>query len=140
VTLISPGGTVSIEGNPQEGDETAVVGPITTATLRTLRPTKAFISASAVSMQDGISNLGLHQAEVKRVLIETAERVYLIIDHTKFARPRGIIVARIDAFQAVITDTGAPRDQVNQLIARNIEVITVPPDPDPPPLRMSFVA
>jgi DeoR family transcriptional regulator, fructose operon transcriptional repressor len=136
VTVISPGGTVSIEGNPYEGGETAVMGPVTTATLRTFRPSKVFISASAVSISDGISNQGLHQAEVKRVLIEIGEEVFLIVDHTKFAHPRGVIVAEIGAFRKVITDTGTSPTHIEQLTARNIDVIAVEPDPDPPPLRV----
>jgi DeoR family fructose operon transcriptional repressor len=139
VTVISPGGTVSIEGNPYEGGETAVIGPVTTASLRAFRPCKAFISASAVSVPDGISNLGLHQAEIKRILIEIAEEAILIVDHTKFGRPRGIIAAEIGAFQTVITDTGISQTQIDELIARKIDVIAVEPDPDPPPLRVYYL-
>lgn len=139
IALISPGGALSIERAGGSGGDLAFVGPIAVQTLRGFRPNKAFISASGISVVDGISNAGLFQAEIKRTLIEIAEEVILIADHTKFNRVGGILVAGMENFHTVITDTRAPKKDVACLCDMGIEVIQVEPVPEPLVLRSPFL-
>ena len=59
-------------------------------------------------MGEGIFNAGLFQAEIKRTLMEIAAESILVIDSSKFGRANGVLVAPLDGFRTVITDTGAP--------------------------------
>jgi DeoR/GlpR family transcriptional regulator of sugar metabolism len=135
ISLISPGGTLSLEGSFAAGGDMSFVGPITAANLRGFRPNKAFIGASGLSAADGISNAGLFQAEIKRVIIETAEEVVLITDHSKFGQVSGFIVSGIQSFHKIITDIEAPANEVEELRARGIDVILVEPAQDAVTLR-----
>ncbi|MBC7233615.1 MAG: DeoR/GlpR transcriptional regulator [Chloroflexi bacterium] len=140
ITVISPGGTLSTEGvgagiSPGSGD-LAFVGPITISTLRSFRPRKAFISTSGFSIPDGISNASLPQAEVKRMLIEIADEIILIADHTKFGRLSNFIFAPIERVHKVVTDIAAPQEEVEKLRKLGIEVILVEPAEEVMPLRV----
>ncbi len=135
ISLISPGGTLSIEAPTAPGGDMSFVGPIAAAALRSLRPKRAFIGASGLSVADGVFNVGLFQAEIKRTLIETAEEVILITDHTKFGQVSGFIVAGMRSFHKIITDTQAPARDVAELRALGLEVILVEPAADVVALR-----
>ncbi len=127
IALISPGGTLLLEERTVPSGDLAFVGPIAVQTLRSFRPSKAFISTAGITIADGISNAGLFQAEIKRTLIEIADEAILITDHSKFGRVAGFLVAPAKAFTRVITDTAAPEPEVAGLRALGIEVILVEP-------------
>lgn len=137
IALICPGGALSLEERNPANNDLSFVGPLTVAALRDFRPNKAFISTSGLTVADGITNAALLQAEIKRTLIEVAEEAILITDHTKFGRPSGFVVAGVNAFHKIITDSAAPPEDVTALRQRGIEVILVEPASDMEPLRIA---
>jgi DeoR/GlpR family transcriptional regulator of sugar metabolism len=139
-TLISPGGTLAMDGVGVPGGDIGFVGPIAVSTLRRFRVSKAFITASGVTVEDGVSNAGLFQAEIKRTLIEIADEAILITDHTKIGRLEGFVVTGIGAFRRVITDAGARPEDVRRLRELGIEVTLVEPAAEAPLLRSPLVA
>jgi len=88
---------------------------------------------------DGISNAGLFQAEIKRTLIEIADEKILITDHTKFGRVTGFLVAPVQSFTRVITDTAAPEPDIAALRAMGIDVIQAEPAAETTRLRPSIL-
>jgi DeoR/GlpR family transcriptional regulator of sugar metabolism len=139
IALIAPGGTLLLEERTVPSGDLAFVGPIAVQTLRSFRPSKAFISAAGITVADGISNAGLFQGEIKRTLIEIADEAILVSDHSKFGRVAGFLVAPVTAFARVITDTAAPAPDVASLRALGIEVIRVEPAPEAVSLRPSII-
>ena len=125
IHLVSPGGTLSLEGMNAGGGDLSFVGPVANTTLCSFRPNLAFISASGVSISDGLSNVGLFQAEIKRTLIDISEQVVLITDHTKFGQASGVIVASLERIDRVITDSQAPAEDINKLRIMGISVTQV---------------
>jgi DeoR family fructose operon transcriptional repressor len=135
ISLISPGGTLSVEGSSAPGGDISFVGPVAATSLRSFRPNKAFIGTSGLSLADGISNVGLFQAEIKRIMIEIAEEAILITDHSKFGQVSGFIVSSMQSFRKIITDINAPTKDVEALRAMGIEVILAEPAQDTVTLR-----
>lgn len=140
IALICPGGALSLEDRNLASGDLSFVGPLTVAALRNFRPNKAFVSASGLTVADGITNAALFQAEIKRTLIEIAEEAILITDHTKFGRASGFLVARVHEFRKIITDSAAPAEDVAALRRQGIEVILVEPASEAQPLRPSVLA
>jgi DeoR family fructose operon transcriptional repressor len=68
-------------------------------------PTKAFISCAGISPVNKIADSSPHEAEVKRMMIERAQEVFLLVDHTKFAKPGQIFICDFSAIDHIITDT-----------------------------------
>jgi len=139
IHLVSPGGTLSLEGMNAGGGDLSFVGPVANTTLSSFRPNLAFISASGVSITDGLSNVGLFQAEIKRTLIDISEQAVLITDHTKFGQASGVIVASLERIDQVITDSQAPAQDVQKLRLMGISVTLVEPSQEVVALRAAFI-
>lgn len=128
VVAISPGGILAVEDMGL--GEVSFAGPMTVSALRAFRPRRAFVSASGVEIETGIFNAGLFQAEIKRTLMEIAAEAVLVVDSSKFGRANGVLVAPLNGFRTVITDTGVSGEVVEALKGLGIAVIVVEPATD----------
>lgn len=77
----------------------------------------------AHALTDGVlTETSPEVAAVKRALIQAASSKWLLIDASKF-RPRTFMqIAPVSAFDRVITDAGAPSDEVERLRALGVKV------------------
>ena len=69
---------------------------------------KAFVSCTSVSMENGITDNNEQQAEIRQLIIEHANQVYLIADHTKFDRASFIRIAGFEHITGLIVDKRLP--------------------------------
>ena len=90
----------------------ALVGPVATRALETLRVDLLLLGAHGVDPAAGLTTPNLLEAETDRALIDAAGRTVVVADHSKW----GVVgLARIAALAEVdllITDTGLPPDAV----------------------------
>lgn len=100
-TLIVPGGT----RRPGFG---VLVGPVTKSFLQGIRVDKTFLAADAVSPEFGVSNATLDEADLKKVLISSAQKVFLVADHSKFGSVSLVHVCPLSDLNLIITDKGLP--------------------------------
>lgn len=98
-TIVCPG-----EYNAAEG---GVFGQDTSEFLKRFHANVAFIGASGLSV-GGISDVNRDAAWIKRAMIERSEKVFLLVDHTKFSVPVLEVVATLDVLDGVITDRPLP--------------------------------
>ncbi len=64
----------------------------------------AFVSCRSVSRQHGITDSNEQQAEVRRLAIERANRVYLVADITKFDRTSFASICGFDKIDTLVVD------------------------------------
>lgn len=76
--------------------------------LNDIRIRKAFMSSTGVSIEAGATNNSLHEAEVKRAVISRAQKVILMVDHTKFDRSAAICFCGLEQLACFITDKKPP--------------------------------
>lgn len=113
--IIVPGGTVFREQNiilSAGGEES----------MPRFHAPKLFIGAAAVGLQ------GLMQADVilvgsERRLIERAERIILLVDHSKFIKTSGNVVCDLSALDTVVTDAGVAKEHVQMLEKAGVNVV-----------------
>lgn len=84
---------------------------------------KAFVSAEAVGVKEGIMDTNESEANVKRCMIEVAREVTLLVDHTKFTKMAHITVCKLDKVHRVITDDKTDKEIIKKLKEKGIEVI-----------------
>lgn len=99
ITLVSSGGVVRHESR-------SLTGPAAEATLKELRVDKAFISASGLSLDFGLSVTNIAEAAVKQAMIEAAREVILLADHTKIGTESLVKIAPVESVHQLITDAG----------------------------------
>jgi DeoR family transcriptional regulator, L-fucose operon activator len=115
VKVVGLGGTL---------DQTSrcLVGPLTAQALSRINVNTLFLSCVGVDLERGLSESLEELAAVKSALIERADRVVLLVDHSKFGLRSTLNFALLDDIDLVITDQAADQIMVDQLQARGVTV------------------
>ena len=115
ITLMASGGVVRLESRSLTGSEAE-------ATFHKLRADKAFISATGLSVDFGLSNTNMPEATVKQAMIGAAREVILLADNTKIGVESLVKIAPLDHIHRLITDMGISSHDRLTLTQRGIEV------------------
>ena len=98
------------------------VGPQAEEFFRNVHAHTLFLSCSGLAFPDGITDPNLLEIQVKRAMAESAGRVILLIDSTKFGRRSLSPIIPLDKIQVLITDREAPEQDLDQIHEIGIEV------------------
>jgi DeoR/GlpR family transcriptional regulator of sugar metabolism len=71
---------------------------------------KAFICASGITLEKGISDYNLEEAQTRKKIIDLSKEVYVAADHTKFGKDVTIGIASLDKIGYIITDRNIDRN------------------------------
>ncbi len=107
------GSHVILLGGSLSPETVSTVGPLAERALSDLVVTKLFLGAHTVDAQAGIVDTSMEIARVKRAMIQTADKVILLADSSKWttrSREAFARVAPLTAVHMVITDQGLPAD------------------------------
>lgn len=108
----------------------ATYGLLCEETLAKVRASVAFLSAPAVS-----GTAAYHQSQddvrIKRVMMQSAERRVLVVDHTKFHRTALNHLAELTAFDAIFVDDGLDAATIRDLRERGVALEVVPAERAP---------
>lgn len=97
MNLICPGGIYS---SPTD----SFVGLSTFETISGMTINKAFMAASGVSIECGLTNTTFLEAEIKRGVVHKAEKVYLMADSSKLNKKAVISFCKLSEISVFITD------------------------------------
>ena len=117
ITLISSGGLMRRESQ-------SLIGPNAEATFQDLRADKAFISATGISLDFGLSNTNMEEATVKQAIIKAAREIILLADYTKIGVESLIKIAPLENVHTLITDIGISVHDRTTLARCGVSVIT----------------
>ena len=84
---------------------------------------KLFLATAAVSFEAGLTFPAIADITVKRAMIETASRVYLLADSSKIGKTSFSSLGGIDNIHVLITDTGIRDEDHRAFLDAGIEVI-----------------
>jgi len=87
--------------------------------------TTAFISASGVNLEIGVSCSNKYEFETKTKMIKTADRKVLLVDSSKFNKVKNTLFAKLTDFDVIISDTGIPDEYMDYCKTHGIELILV---------------
>jgi DeoR/GlpR family transcriptional regulator of sugar metabolism len=105
-------------------DKTAsVVGPYAVEMLAGLHAHKAFLSASGLTLERGLTDADLREVEVKRAMVKAAAQVIILLDASKFGQQAFLTFATLDAVHCLIVEGDAPEAFASSLAGYNIEII-----------------
>lgn len=118
ITVISTGGTLLAKS-------LSFVGPLAETSLDIYHVNKAFISCQGLHLERGISESDEQQARIKKKMIESADSIYIMIDHSKFGVQAFSKLDDLDVIDHIITDSKTDDESVQQLINKELNVIRV---------------
>ena len=117
-SLLVPG------GRPRAG-EGALIGPLTLASLSALRFDTAVLGCCGLTAADGMTAYDLDEASVKKAVIASARRVIVAADGTKLGRTAHAYVGPSSLVDILVTDSGAPSDEIAALESGGTTLETV---------------
>ncbi|MGO0063397.1 DeoR/GlpR family DNA-binding transcription regulator [Brevibacillus fluminis] len=98
------------------------VGPRAESFLDTYYVDKAFVSCNGIHFERGLSESNEMQANVKKKMIGISEKVYLLVDSSKFGNQAFTQFATIDQIDEIITDEKADAEVIQSLRERAVQV------------------
>lgn len=98
-------------------------GPITKNTIKKYNVDIAFISCKGLDIEKGILDSNEAEAEIKRIMIEQANKVILLVDHTKFDKTSFVKLFDFENIDYIITDEEPREEWINLFHSSGIEVI-----------------
>ena len=123
----APGISVLVTGGMLRLQAMSLVGDLGLGALRTTRISKGFLGARGLSLDVGLMDLNPDEVRIKRELAGVCERVIGIADGTKWHRTALLPFVATDQVHAIVTDTGAPAEQVEAWEACGVEIVRVDP-------------
>jgi DeoR/GlpR family transcriptional regulator of sugar metabolism len=119
VELVLSGGVIY----PRLG---VLVGPLAVdAFFKKIHADIAIMGGGGITL-DGVTNSHGLLIDIQLAMIRAAHKVIFCLDHTKFGRQSVLPLCGLDSIDIIVTDDQAPRDLVEQLRTKEIEVIVAP--------------
>ena len=116
LSLICPGGIYS---PPTD----SFVGLSTFESLSGMTITKAFMAATGVSLESGMTNTTFLEAEIKRGVAHRASSVYLMADSSKLDKEAVISFCQLRDLTAFVTDRRPPDRYIEFFRTHGIRVL-----------------
>ena len=113
-TVILIGGVVSY-------DSSSVTGLLSEQIISELHIQKAFFSCSGFSLERGMTEVHLGEAQIKQKAIKSSHQVIALIDSSKFGKDDLTSFARPEEITCLITDTGLSPEWVEKLQEAGID-------------------
>ena len=104
--------TVVFAGGSLHSDTLVFESPEGVSLISRYRARKAFFSAGGVSEKLGVTCADSAEAELKKAAVASSQTRVLLADSRKFGTVRPSWYADLDAFDAIITDSGISLDYV----------------------------
>ena len=98
-TVVLIGGVVNPEGS-------SVSGNFSEKVIRDLHVNKAFVSGSGFSLERGLTDVYLAEAELKTSAIASAQEIYALVDSSKIGVEDLTSFARLEQITHLFTDSG----------------------------------
>lgn len=105
------------------GQTSTLVGPVATEALVKMAFNRAFIGTTGVTLKHGYSNSNMHEAEVKRLAIQQASEVNIVMDHSKFGRQDLFSFGGLKAANRVITDQYPEQELDESFKEQSVEIL-----------------
>jgi DeoR family transcriptional regulator of aga operon len=113
---------VIVTGGYLRGDWFSLVGPPAAATISSLYPAIAFLGATGVDSERGLTSYDPEEAAINQLIVRQARRKVAVADHTKLGIVASCLICSIEAVDLLITDSGATDAMVAPFAAAGTEV------------------
>jgi ribose transport system substrate-binding protein len=114
-TVILLGGMVRRDGN-------VITGLLGQQMLDKLHVRTAFVSCAGFSLSAGLMETDVAQAELKALMVQSAQRVVALVDHTKFDRLTLTSFARITSINHLLTDSEVSKENIQRVCEAGLTV------------------
>ena len=97
--------TVILIGGVVNNNSSSVTGLLSERIIEELRIEKAFLSCSGFSLERGMTEILLAEAQIKRKVIESSQQLFALVDSSKFGREDMTPFAHPERITRLFTDS-----------------------------------
>jgi len=119
--------TVIVSGGTLRPLQHSLVNPLATTVFSAITADIAFIGCTGVHVDHGATNVNLPETDLKRLMVSTARRSYIVADGSKLGEAHLGVIGALDAFEGLVT-AGAEAHRVAALRAAGLTVVEADPD------------
>lgn len=121
--LDNPGIQTLMTGGMARSRTSSLVGPFADEVLRQVNVDKVFLATNGISLTRGLTTPNPAEARTKQAMVEAANEVIAVADHSKFGKTFMTRVVPIRRLDVLVTDSGADLDVVRQLEGFGIRTV-----------------
>ncbi len=103
----------------------SVVGPFAENMLSYFNCSKLFMGADGVDLEFGVTTTNMMEANLNRMMMDTAQKTVLLVDSSKFGKRGFSKICNVDKVDQIITDDKIPQSYLENLTELGIEVTVV---------------
>lgn len=122
VLATNPANNVILLGGILQSSTGSVGGNLAAKLLKDLNIQKAFVSCSGFSIESGMTEFSLQEAEIKSDMIKASQHVIALIDSSKFNKYGLMPFAKVSEIHQLFTDNDLNANHVDQLSKSNIHL------------------
>ncbi|MFJ5714709.1 DeoR/GlpR family DNA-binding transcription regulator [Neobacillus sp. NPDC093127] len=116
-------GRIVFIGGEIERNQKYMSGPLSERMLELLQANKAFICAGGISTVNGITDYDISGSSISRKMMERAEEVIILADHTKFGKTTFANMCSLTDTTKIITDDSCPNEWKKIIAENGIELL-----------------
>lgn len=113
---------VYLVGGLLKSKEMCLSGSVTRETISQFHFDKFFLGASGITIENGITDFGIDEVEVKRTFIQHSTEVITLVDSSKFGHTSFITICQLGQVNRVITDQGIDPQMLNDLRKMGVNI------------------
>jgi len=113
--------TVILIGGVVNNESSSVTGLLSENIIEELHIQKAFLSCSGFSLARGMTEVHLAEAQLKRKMVESSQRLFALVDSSKFGKEDLTSFARPERINCLFTDQHLSAEWTERLKAAEID-------------------
>ncbi len=118
--------SVVLVGGMLRKRELSLAGAVTREIISQFHFDKLFLGTAGVTVNDGFTDFGIDDVEVKKAFLAHSKQVIGLADHTKLGQVSLLTTCPISAVQKLVTDDLADPAQIDALRQAGLEVLIAP--------------
>lgn len=113
---------VTLLGGKVDTKELSIFGGYPEEMLKEYIADKLFLGVAGISLKYGLTDYKMEEIRVKRQMIESAKKVIVLADHSKFNHIAPIKICELNAVNKIITDRGISKSLKVAVESLGVEV------------------
>jgi DeoR family fructose operon transcriptional repressor len=119
----NPSHNVILIGGVVNNDSSSVTGLLSERIIEDLHIQKAFLSCSGFSLERGMTEVHMAEAQLKRKIIESTQELFALVDSSKFGKEDLTPFARPEKIIRLFTDNHVSLEWIERLKQSGIEYV-----------------